>query len=101
MSVQIIENWSDIRGTIREIRPSPAGEAFFEITIVVDTVSETDGFPSLVLFHPGETIPVQGRKDTPGFERISNGAKISGRIRMAGSGRYFFHPELVRILEPD
>lgn len=101
MSVQIIENWSDIRGTIREIRPSPAGEAFCEVTIEVDILSETDGFPSLVPFHPGETIPVQGRKDIPGFEKLSEGAKISGRIRMAGPGRYFFHPEIFRILGQD
>jgi hypothetical protein len=98
----MIENWAQLEGTVREVRPDP--ELPDQIVAVVDVesvepVSDNDGklFPNLFAEAPGQTIELHVPAHPAAERQLAPGRQISARVKRAGTSRSFVHPRHLTI----
>jgi len=95
--VQVIENWSEIRGRVRELRPDPELPGQLLATVDVEDaqpVAKPDGgtFPNLLEDCAGSAVDVYVPEETATQHGLSPGATISARVRRATPTRSFVDP---------
>jgi hypothetical protein len=91
MPVQIIENWSDVRGVVRSCYPSPDVGGFIAVEVVVARVLPVEGFANLLAHKEGESLEVLIPEELIKFLGIVQGVTIACRVRRAGRDRVFVH----------
>jgi hypothetical protein len=100
MRVQIVENWSDITGSVHSCNPSEAVAGFTEVIVAVERVSPVAEFPNLLTDRAGGRLTVL----MPGELVLSLGVaprkRLSCRVRRAGRDRVFVHREHVAVFPP-
>jgi hypothetical protein len=94
--VSVIENWTDIKGTVCSIRQSEEHNNFMEIKILTDKASDVEGFPNLLKNMNGKTLTVLVSIEMAKKLRITKDDKIQLRVRGA-KHEIFAHPDLVKI----
>ncbi len=91
--VQAIENWAELAGTLREIRP-PAGDSpMSELVIQVDRADDVEGYPNMLSDTPGRELAVAVRADNPGDLGVEPGASVRVRAQRASPDVVVAHPD--------
>jgi hypothetical protein len=94
--VSIIENWTDIKGTVCSIRQSEVHNNFIEIEILINKVIDVEGFPNLLKNMNGKTLIILVSIEMATKLRITKDDQIKLRARVA-KNEIFAHPDLVKI----
>jgi hypothetical protein len=96
--MQIVENWTDIEGKVKEIEPSDVADDFVKVKLEVSQAKPVEGFADLHKEAEGQTLTVEVPKAAA--EHLKAGAEISARVRRATNKRSFAHPDLVKTVKP-
>ena len=94
--VQVVENWADIEGEIRGVRPGEL-QGYKTVDVLVKDATDVDDYPNLLRQRMGEVIALnvpEPRAETLREVYESGRSNIACRARLAGSNRFFAHPEL-------
>ncbi len=91
MSVQIVENWSDVRGEVRSCGPSPAVKGFAAVELAVRAVDPVPGFANLLGEAVGTSLLVHVPQELADSLSIAPGSVVSCRVRRAGPDKAFVH----------
>ncbi len=97
MSVQIIENWSDITGKVRACEPSPNVAGFMAVEIAVEQVKAVEGFANLLGQAVGTNLMVLVPDELVKALAITAGDMITCRVRRANLERSFVHRNYVSV----
>jgi len=89
--MQIIENWSNIRGTVRSLQPSPNVHGFVEVEVQVENIYPVEGFANLLASAEGTSLVVLFPDEVIKFLDIRPGDVIECRVRRANLDRSFVH----------
>jgi len=92
--MQIVENWSDVEGEVKELQHNPS-DPFAVATVKVNSADPVGSFANLVSKDVGNDIAV--RVPAAAVQRIglTPGNRLRLRVRQAGLDRYFSHPEVI------
>jgi hypothetical protein len=101
MAVQIVENWSDVTGTVGSCRPSPNVPGFVEIEIVVEQVKPVEGVANLLEHAAGKNLTVLVPEEVVKSLNITLGDKIECRVRRATLDRAFVHRNHISVRHPE
>src|SRR3954453_3794491 len=93
--MQIVENWSDVEGEIKEFAPNPSDPLSSLAKVVVSSAEPVDSFPNLLANRVGTEITVRVPSPTGEHTEFAPGAHVRLRIRQGGPDRFFSHPEHV------
>jgi hypothetical protein len=97
LSVQIIENWSDVVAKVEEISPSPDMTGFSAVEMLVEQVNEVTGFANLLDHAIGKKIVVYFPDDRVESLDVTAGRVISCRVRRASLTMNFVHREHISV----
>jgi len=98
--VEIIENWSDIKGIIKSIKPSSSMNDFIEVNILVEKITDVPGYPNLLESMEGSKIITAYIRSTIAHTLFfKTGKRISCRIRRTGVSTIFIHPTIVSVYD--
>lgn len=100
VSVQIIENWTEIHGTVRSVAPSTDVREFVAVTVAVDRATTLEGFANLLTDVVGKEITVLIPEELARSLDIKQGSVITCRVRKAGSNRIFAHRQHISAHPP-
>jgi hypothetical protein len=92
MEVQIVENWSEIAGTVRSLSASNVA-GFMEVEISVDQVNPVSGFANLLQDAAGKNLMVLIPDELVKSLAIASGNIVVCRVRRANLNRIFVHRE--------
>lgn len=96
--MQIVENWSEIKGEVVGSEPSKTAGDFITIDMKVKDVNDVKGHKNLLSDRVGQVIQVNVRKSDWEKLDIKEGATAVMRVRMATSRKLFVDPEHLRAL---
>jgi hypothetical protein len=94
--VQAIENWADLSGTVREVRPRPGVSQMNELVLEVEQADDVEGFPNLLVEAPGSEVAVAIEAATLQAAGVEPGAKVRCRAQRAAPNVVVGHPEGLR-----
>ena len=95
--MQIVENWSNITGEVKDHHPSKSVDGFTTLKIAVKDVKPVNNFSNLLKEASGKTIEVNVPNDIVNSSELKPGAVVSGQVRRAGLNNIFAHPDRFRI----
>lgn len=99
---QIVENWAEIEGVVRDVRPSPRGGALIEATVDVAVVRPVAGFPNFFEDAAGRVLHVQAPAALAQARGLHAGVRLAARIRRGASrSSAFVHPEHLTVSPGD
>lgn len=88
--VQIVENWSEVVGSIREVL---AGEGRDRtIVVLLSRVSPIEGVANLLEASVGKEIAIRIPAELAAKLNLTPGAEVAGRVRRADLRSTFAHP---------
>ncbi len=93
MSVQIIENWTDIIGVLKDSHRNETLSGFLTLEIEVRQAHPVEGFANLLADAPGKTIHVNARTELAAKFQLTPGAIVRCRVRRGGPNSLFVHPD--------
>ncbi len=96
--VQIVENWTDVVGTVRAITTRDDVMNDATLWLVVDAVHDVEGSPNLLAATPGELLEVATPRASLDDAGVVSGTQVKARVRRAGPGRVFAPPAAVQLL---
>lgn len=79
--VRAIENWADLGGTVREIRPRQGVPGMSEVVLAVEEARDVEGYPNLLTEAPGQELVVS--VDTDSLGEIGPGTRVRCRAQRA------------------
>ncbi len=97
MAVSIIENWSEISGTVVSVTPSLELGGFESVEIAVEDVKDVPGFPNLLTDAAGKNLMVLMPADLVSRLAIHAGQRITCRVRRGGPDKVFVNIEHVDV----
>lgn len=89
--VRAVENWAELTGAVREIRPRPGVPGMSEVVLAVDGAEEVEGYPNLFAEAPGQELVVS--VDTASLGDVEPGATVRLRAQRAGPRTVVAAPE--------
>ena len=95
--VQIVENWSQIEGEVRSVRPDPELPGYLVASVQVvsaDPVSKPEGadFPNLLAESAGKAVEIHFPERAAAENQVAAGRRVSARVRRATPTRSFADP---------
>jgi hypothetical protein len=96
--MQIVENWSDVDGVIKELSASPSDPLHRLATIVIQSVQPVASFPNLMATHTGKEVTIRIPEEAVRRSGVAQGKRVRLRVRQAGPDKYFSHPDHVEQL---
>jgi hypothetical protein len=97
MTVQIIENWSEIQGIVRSCHPSEDVAGFEALELEVEQVRPVDGFANLLEHTVGTTLVVLMPDELIRSLQLCPGDRMTCWVRRANLDRAFVHREHVSV----
>ena len=97
MSVNIIENWSDIVGRVVEQISTTQESGFKAWEVIVEEVHEVKGFTNLMEETRGSTILLLFPQEIDEGLSLVEGSLIRCRVRQADLKKYFVHRDFVEL----
>jgi hypothetical protein len=94
--VQIVENWTKVRGSVVSISPTPKQAGQLTVTLQVESVAPVDSFPNLLEKAAGEAIAVILPADHALAASLKAGDQVEAQVRR-GQSRNFFHPDRLKV----
>lgn len=105
MTIQIIENWSDILGVVEAVESSDDLKDFDLLVVWVERVEPVEGYPNLVATYleeePEPRLKVLAPVEIVTQYEITEGVVLECRVRRAGPERMFVHRDKIQIHRPD
>ena len=95
MSVQVIENWSDLRGSVLAVEPHRELQGYAVATIHVIRVSPVPGYADLFSAAAGSDIDINVSAGKWNELGIRTGDAIQLRVRKAGPLSAFADPDSI------
>lgn len=86
-----IENWAELSGTVREVKPRPGVPGMSELRLAVEEARDVEGYPNLLTEAPGGELAVS--VDTDSLAAIEPGARVRVRAQRAGPQTVVAHPD--------
>lgn len=100
MSVQMIENWSEIEGQVTGLWPDRELEAFTVVEITVSGVGPVEGYAHLLAqLEEGSRLEVLFPDEIVEELDLAVGDELVAQVRRGGLERVFVHRERVRVKE--
>ena len=99
MKAPIVENWSDIAGEIKAVRPHPELAEFVAAAITLGDAHAVPAFAHLLEGCAGQTISVNIPQELGHRLGLKPGVTFRGRVRRGGNA-YFVHPEHAALIPP-
>jgi hypothetical protein len=100
--VSIVENWAQLEGTVREMRPDP--ELPDQLVAVVDVhavepVADERGvqYPNMFADAPGHAVEINVPAAVAAERELAAGRRISARVKRGSPTRSFVHPHHVTV----
>lgn len=90
--VQAIENWADLSGGVREMRPRPDAPQMSEIAIEVERADDVEGFPNAFADAPGNELTVAIETERIEQAGIQPGDRVCVRAQRASPSLVIAHP---------
>jgi|GEM_PF-1518463 len=100
MTVQMVENWSFIRGIVDNCMDEPDLPEFVGVIVMVEAVDPVDSYPNLLSQAAGSELPVLFPKQLVENLNLQVGDCICCRVRRAGLQRIFVHREHIEVERP-
>ena len=97
MDVSVIENWTDIHGSIQRWQAESDIPGHGILEVYVEEAFEVEGFPNLLGQTPGSLLNVYVSAATVEGQAIRPARKIACRVRLGGPNKVFCHPDNFRI----
>ncbi len=88
---QIVENWTDISGTVEQVTHGDGGDVTLHVR--VSDARAVGGFANLLADHVGDVVAIRVR----GAQAPPAGAAITCRVRKAGVDRVFADETSLRL----
>jgi hypothetical protein len=105
MTIQMIENWSDILGVVEAVESSEDLEDFDLLVVWVERVEQVEGYPNLVATfleqEPEPRLKVLAPVEIVTQFEITAGVVLECRVRRAGPERMFVQREKIIVHRPD
>lgn len=98
MPVSIIENWSDIVGEVRQMRPEVDVPGFTCVEMDVRRVEGVEGFANLLEDAVGKRLAVYFPAYRVVELGILVGSVVACRVRRAGIDRIYVHREHIEVI---
>lgn len=92
MTVQIIENWTELEGQVQSVVPAPDVAQHVIIEIRVRRTSAVEGFANLLAEAAGTVVRVHIASDVAKKVGLAAGVQVRCRVRRGGPERVFAHP---------
>lgn len=89
--MRAIENWADLRGTVREIRRRPGVPQMSDVVLAVEEARDVEGYPNLLTEAPGQELAVS--VETEKLGGIEPGAEVRCRAQRADPRTVVAHPD--------
>ena len=99
--MQIVENWSEITGTILATETSIKPKNYNAMTIAVEAIEPVEDYPELISQMVEQEANVYINSDLYESLRLRPGTLIRSRVRLGNTGRLFVHPQHIEVLEQD
>jgi hypothetical protein len=96
--MQIIENWTDLRGLVVGVAPAEDLPGFTAVRLEVTAAEDVDTAANLLVDRVGDTVDVAVPDDVVASLEIVPGATLACRVRRAGPHRVFAHHQRVAVL---
>jgi hypothetical protein len=93
--MQIVENWSDVEGEVKDLLPNASDPAFAVATVKVNAAASVGSFANLVSKNVGNEIAVRVPVAVVQRLGLTPGSRVRVRVRQAGVDKYFSHPEAI------
>ena len=93
--MQIVENWTDIKGEVMDSSQGTADD-FIMLKVKVEDAKDVKGHRNLLADRVGEVIQVNVPKSLWESLDIKQRATAVMRVRMSSSRKLFVHPEHLR-----
>lgn len=97
MSVQIIENWSNVNGLVKSCNPSSGVAGFVAVEVTVENVSPVEGFANLLGHTKGKSLTILVPEELVKSLGITRGVIIACRVRRANLDRTFAHRDHISV----
>jgi hypothetical protein len=98
VGVRIIENWTDIVGSVRLVESSPRLKDFDVMQVEIEKMTKVPGYPSL-LNDREDAISVHIPSSLVSELGIKEGVRLSFRARKAGKDSIFVQQRIVSVLD--
>lgn len=87
--VNIIENWAEISGTIKNIVNNPDLEGYLQLQIMLEKTKDIEPYPNLARADEGEVIRVNISRVVAESAKPTPGAVFKATVRKAAGQIYF------------
>jgi hypothetical protein len=77
--VRAIENWAELTGIVREVKPRPDVPQMSNVVLAVERADDVEGYPNMLADAPGRDLTVS--IETEKLGGVAPGAKVRGRAR--------------------
>jgi hypothetical protein len=93
--MQIVENWSDVDGVVKQLTASPSDPSHKLATVEIHSVQPVAAFPNLLASHTGKVVTIRIPEEAVQRCGMTAGNHVRLRVRQAGPDRFFSHPDHV------
>jgi hypothetical protein len=97
MSVNIVENWTDVEGEVLRLKSESEAPAFITVTLELRRVQPVAGFANLIDRREGDTLEVLFPSEIVHQLKLKGGDVLSCRVRKTGLQRCYVHRESVSV----
>lgn len=88
--VRAIENWAELAGTVREVRPHEGIPEMSDLILSVERADDVEGYPNLLADAPGQELAVM--IETEKLADAKPGERVRCRARRGGLETVIAHP---------
>jgi hypothetical protein len=90
---QAIENWAELAGTLREVRPPDGPSQMSKLVIQVHKADDVEGYPNLLADTPGRELAVAIKTAKLDDLDVQPGAEVRCRAQRASPDVVVAHPD--------
>jgi len=94
---QIVENWSDVEGIVREVVSAPELPGFVEVSLDVGKAADVEGFRNLLADSTGTELSLFIPTALADERGVRAGARLVARARKARPDRAFVDPDYLEV----
>ena len=95
--VEIVENWADIEGSVREVAAASEVPGFVKASVDLERTADVEGFRNLLASSNGTVITVLVPSAIADERGLQPGTRLVARARRARPDRTFVHPDHIEV----
>lgn len=95
--VEIVENWADIEGSVRDAGLASEMPGFVKASVDIERAADVEGFRNLLADSTGAVVTVFVPSALADERGLQPGRRLVARVRKAGPDGTFVHPDHVEV----